>query len=275
MTNIARSLWASVRCPHWLNRRLKPSCCAEPLVELDRCVVEPRALGRLVVRAQDRRVTPGGARADVALLEHGDVGDPVLAQVVRRRQSVRAAADDDHVVAPLEIAGAAPHAARAEEVTHAPRPAQRYSAYAAPVSRRKLCGRLAQDKTGRPRDRAGPERADRRGRIAQVKRAEARDPLARAGPGHAQRGELAGDVEAAHARGRRRGAEDERPARRDEAPPGVVAAERGAELQPERREVAAELELREQRARRPRAARARRAGCGPAARPARRPAPGT
>ena len=51
----------------------------QPVVELQRRVVEPRALRRLVVRAQDRRVAPGGAGADVVLLEHRDVGDAVLA----------------------------------------------------------------------------------------------------------------------------------------------------------------------------------------------------
>src|SRR3712207_8686911 len=48
--------------------------------------------------------SPGGARADVALVEDGDVRDPALAQVVGRRQPVRAAADDDDVVALLQVA---------------------------------------------------------------------------------------------------------------------------------------------------------------------------
>ena len=45
---------------------------------------------------------PGGAGADVALLEDRDVRDPVIAEVVRGRQAVRAAADDHHVVGALQ-----------------------------------------------------------------------------------------------------------------------------------------------------------------------------
>src|SRR5256885_12571310 len=47
----------------------------EPLVELDASLVELGSLGRAVVRADDRRVAPGRAGADVGLLEHGDVRD--------------------------------------------------------------------------------------------------------------------------------------------------------------------------------------------------------
>ena len=69
ITNIARSVCASVRWPHWREQQVEVQLLREPLVELDRGVVEARALRRLVVRAQDRRVAPGRARADVALLE--------------------------------------------------------------------------------------------------------------------------------------------------------------------------------------------------------------
>ena len=95
-----------MRWPHCEKSRLKFSSLREALVELDARVVEARALGRLVVRAQDRRVAPGRARADVALLEDADVGDPALAQVVGGGQAVRAAADDDDVVGVLQRAGA-------------------------------------------------------------------------------------------------------------------------------------------------------------------------
>ena len=102
----------------------------EALVELHARVVEARALGRLVVRAQDRRVAPGRARADVALLEHRDIGDPVLSQVVRGGQAVRAAADDDDVVGVLQLRALAPHPALAEDVTHGrPRRSQRVDAH--------------------------------------------------------------------------------------------------------------------------------------------------
>ena len=75
----------------------------ELLVELDALRVERGALGRAVVRADDRRVPPGRARADVALLEDRDVGDAVVdREVVRGREAVRAAADDDDVVVLLQ-----------------------------------------------------------------------------------------------------------------------------------------------------------------------------
>ncbi len=69
-------------------------------VELHRPVVEPDALGGQVVGAQDRRAAAGAAAADVALVQHGDVGDPVVdREVVGGGQAVHPAADDDHVVA--------------------------------------------------------------------------------------------------------------------------------------------------------------------------------
>ena len=85
----------------------------EPLVELHARAVERGALGRAVVRADDRRVAAGGARADVRLLEHGDVRDAVvLGEVVGGREPVRAAADDHDVVALLQLAARPPHPAR-------------------------------------------------------------------------------------------------------------------------------------------------------------------
>jgi hypothetical protein len=97
----------------------------EALVELDALLVELGALRRAVVGADDGRVTPGRARADVVLLEDGDVRDPVvLGQVVRRREAVRAAADDDDVVAVLELRLRSPHAPDPEDVLHACKPSQ-------------------------------------------------------------------------------------------------------------------------------------------------------
>ena len=118
ITNIARSECASVRWPHCENSRLKSSSADSRSYMLDAGVVEARALGRLVVRAQDRRVAPRGARADVALLEHGHVADAELAEVVRGRQAVRAAADDHDVVAVAQLAAPAPHPPGPEDLTH-------------------------------------------------------------------------------------------------------------------------------------------------------------
>ena len=70
----------------------------ELLVDLEALAVERDALGRLVVGAQDRRVAARAAGADVVHLEHGDVRDAALRQLVGGREAVRAAADDDDVV---------------------------------------------------------------------------------------------------------------------------------------------------------------------------------
>ncbi len=84
-----------MRWPCCEKSRLKSSSAARPSYSLTLALVERGALGRAVVRADDRRVAAGGARADVALLEHGDVADAVvLREVVRGREAVRAAADD-------------------------------------------------------------------------------------------------------------------------------------------------------------------------------------
>ena len=71
----------------------------QPLPELHRPFVERRVAGQQVVGADDRGVAADVAGADLALLQHRDVGDAVhLGQVVGRRQPVSAAADDDDVV---------------------------------------------------------------------------------------------------------------------------------------------------------------------------------
>src|ERR1019366_10346561 len=65
-------------------------------------LVEMRVRVEVIVGADDRRVAPGVAATQPALLEHGDVVHPVfLGQVVGRGQAMPAAADDDGVVALL------------------------------------------------------------------------------------------------------------------------------------------------------------------------------
>ena len=89
----------------------------QALVQPDALAVEGRAFGRAVVRADDRRVPAGRARADVRLLEDGDVADAVpLREVVRGREPVRAAADDDDLVAALQLGPRAPHPLREENL---------------------------------------------------------------------------------------------------------------------------------------------------------------
>ena len=69
--------------------------------QLHRALVEPDALGRAVVRADDGRVATRTAGTDVVHLKDRDVlglDAVVLDQVVRRAEAVRTAADDDDVV---------------------------------------------------------------------------------------------------------------------------------------------------------------------------------
>ena len=72
---------------------------AEALVELQRVIVEMRALVPEIVRANDRGVASGVAAAQPALLEHRHVSDAVQRrQIVCGRESVAPAADDDDVI---------------------------------------------------------------------------------------------------------------------------------------------------------------------------------
>ena len=93
--------------------------CPEPFVELDAAAVELGSLGRSVVRSDDRRIAPGRAGADVALLEDRDIGDAVvLREVVGGREPVRAATDDHDVIPALQLSARTPHALHAEDVPH-------------------------------------------------------------------------------------------------------------------------------------------------------------
>src|SRR6185436_15856135 len=89
----------------------------ELLVDLEALAVERDALGRLVVGAQDRRVAARPAGADVVHLEHGDVRDAALRQLVGRREAMRPAADDDDVVGEGDVA-LAPERLEGEEPAH-------------------------------------------------------------------------------------------------------------------------------------------------------------
>src|SRR6266851_1401704 len=93
----------------------------ELLVQLDAAPVERSALGRAVVGADDRRVAPRCARADVRLLQHRDVLHAMVArEVVRGRKPVGAAAADHDVVALLQLLARPPHAPDTEDVLHSP-----------------------------------------------------------------------------------------------------------------------------------------------------------
>ena len=68
-------------------------------------LVQRHGLGRVVVGAHHLRVAPRSAAPDVVALEDGDVRDAVVRrEVVREREPVHPAADDDDVVARREVA---------------------------------------------------------------------------------------------------------------------------------------------------------------------------
>ena len=190
----------------------------QPLVELDRGVVEARALGGLVVGAQDRRVAPGRAGADVALLEHADVGDPVVAgQVVGGREAVRAAADDHHVVAVAQLAAAAAtsgacgtgHASGASRTRPQARrpparraarrrrrtPSRRSAAYPAPNRCRKRSPRSRRIIPGVRATETGANAASREALRAQVERRRPGEGLARERPDDRVRAERRGQLD--------------------------------------------------------------------------------
>ena len=77
---------------------------AEPLIELQGHLVERRALGEEIVGAHDGGVAPGIAAAEPALLDDRDIADIVrLGEVIGRRQTMTAAADDQDVVARFRL----------------------------------------------------------------------------------------------------------------------------------------------------------------------------
>ncbi len=74
----------------------------QPLPELHRQFVERVVARQQVVGADDRRVAADIAGADIALFQHRDIGDAeFLGEVIGRRQSMPAAADDNHVIVAL------------------------------------------------------------------------------------------------------------------------------------------------------------------------------
>ena len=92
---------------------------AEAAIEPHRFFVEGDAFRRQVIRADDGRVAPGVAAAEVALVEHGDVAHAVSGrEVVGGRKPVAAAADDGHVVARPELRPCC------EEALHRPAPGE-------------------------------------------------------------------------------------------------------------------------------------------------------
>ncbi len=72
----------------------------QPLPQLQRMLVDPRAGVPQIIRADDRRVAPGIAEADRAFFEHRDIADAVLfREIISGRQPVPAAADNHDLVA--------------------------------------------------------------------------------------------------------------------------------------------------------------------------------
>ena len=71
----------------------------QPFPELQRPFVEGDVAGLAIVGADDRGVAPDIARADIAALDHSDIGDAVLlGEVIGGRQPMPAAAHDDDII---------------------------------------------------------------------------------------------------------------------------------------------------------------------------------
>src|SRR5580658_1851805 len=67
-------------------------------------IVERRALGVEIVRADDGGVAPGVATADPAFFQDRHAPDTMLTrEVIRRAEAVTASADNDYVVARLRL----------------------------------------------------------------------------------------------------------------------------------------------------------------------------
>ena len=73
---------------------------AQPLPESHRLLVQQRRFGPEIIGADDGGVATGVAPADPAFFEHSDIAHAmVFRQIIRRREAVAAATDDDRVVA--------------------------------------------------------------------------------------------------------------------------------------------------------------------------------
>src|SRR5579883_3309170 len=96
----------------------------QPFPQLQRMLVEMRAVVPEVVGADDGRIAAGIAAADPSLLEDGDIGDAViLGEIIGRREAVAAAADDDDVIGRLRrriAPGARPTSMPAESMAEKP-----------------------------------------------------------------------------------------------------------------------------------------------------------
>src|SRR5690606_13411706 len=80
---------------------------AKSLPQFERVIVDRRALVEEVVGADDRRVPPGIAAADPALLHHRDIGQPMLpGEVVGSGEAMPAAANDHRLVKGLGLRAA-------------------------------------------------------------------------------------------------------------------------------------------------------------------------
>ncbi len=76
----------------------------EPLPQLHRPFVERQVAGQQIVGADDGGVAPDIAGADIALLDHRDIGDAVLlGEIMGGGEPMPAAADDHHVVVRLRL----------------------------------------------------------------------------------------------------------------------------------------------------------------------------
>ena len=97
-------VWARFMTPRWLNRKSYSSSSGQDLPQLQRVLVDGRALVPEVVGADDGGVAGHVAAGQPALFQDGDVGHAVvLGQEVGGGQAVPAAADDHGVVGGLGL----------------------------------------------------------------------------------------------------------------------------------------------------------------------------
>ena len=93
---------AQVQTAHLVEQQVKVQLLGQALVQLDAFVEEGYSFGRQVIGADNGGGPSAGPSAQVAFVQHRHIGHAQLSQVVGRRQSVDAAADNDHLVAVLQ-----------------------------------------------------------------------------------------------------------------------------------------------------------------------------
>jgi len=93
---------AQVQTAHLVEQQVKVQFLGQALVQLDAFVEEGNPFGRQVIGADNSGGPSASPSAQVAFVQHRHIGHAQLSQVVGRRQSMDAAANNDHLVAVLQ-----------------------------------------------------------------------------------------------------------------------------------------------------------------------------